>query len=126
MARGGVSWASFKCWGAKRLFSPSQFHQEWGRVAASASRVRISSGVDNAVFIAIRLQNVNVSGLLVIRDGSRGSNWEDMPVLVGRGASALGKMLVESTMAAATTASVPIVERAGLASSAAAWSRLGH
>ena len=43
---------------AKRLFLPSQFHQEGGRVAVVASWVHISSGVGYAVFIAIMLQNV--------------------------------------------------------------------
>ena len=62
----------------KRLFSPSQFHQEGGRVAVAASRVRISSDVDYAVFIAIALQNVGVGGLLGVREGDSGRDGEDI------------------------------------------------
>ena len=57
---------------------PSQFHQEGGRVAAAASWVRISIGVDYAVFIAVTLQNVGSGWLLSMRDGGSGSDGEDI------------------------------------------------
>ena len=55
----------------ERLVSPAQFHQEGGRVAAVALWVRISSGIDYAVFITVTLQNLGSSGLLGVRDGGR-------------------------------------------------------
>ena len=59
MGRGGGRARDYVGGGrAKRLFSPSQFHQQGGRVAAVASWVRISCGVGYAVFIALMLQNV--------------------------------------------------------------------
>ena len=62
----------------ERLGSPSQFHQEVGRVASAALWVLISSGVDFAIFIAVTLQNVGGSGLLGVRDSGSASDGEDI------------------------------------------------
>ena len=63
---------------AKRLISPSQYHQEGVRVVAAESWVRISSGVDYAVFIAVMQQKVAGGGLLGVKDGSSTNNGEDI------------------------------------------------
>ena len=62
----------------ERLVTPSQFYQEGGRVAAAALWVRISSGVDYTVFIAVTLQNVSGGGLLGVRDSGSGIDGEDI------------------------------------------------
>ena len=54
--RGGVTAKDYVGGGrAKRLFTPSQFHQEGGRVASAALLVRISSSIGYEVFIAVAL-----------------------------------------------------------------------
>ena len=96
---------------------------------AAASWVHIGSGVDNA----ITLQNVGGSRLLCLRDG-RGEDIYGSGAVVGRGASAVGKTSVVALAAAvlaaasvlAAVALASIIGRAGLANSAAAWSRLGR
>ena len=62
----------------KRLVLPSKFHQEGGRVAEATSWVRMSSGNEYTVFFDVTLQNVGCGGLLGLRNGSSGSNGEDI------------------------------------------------